>query len=86
MPNSSVSCLFFHAYTWIPSALHYLDIYLDLQIFLCVVFFFFLLDLCAASGMSHLFLSIFSPPSPLLTVFWVFLDINAAYHAGSCLQ
>ncbi|XP_065409290.1 sorbin and SH3 domain-containing protein 1 isoform X4 [Chrysemys picta bellii] len=26
-------CLFFHAYTWIPSALHYLDIYLDLQLF-----------------------------------------------------
>lgn len=33
MPNSSISHLFFHAYTWIPSALHYLDVYLDLQLF-----------------------------------------------------
>lgn len=46
----------------------------------------FLLDFYAATGMSHLFLSIFSPPFPLLTVLWVFLDVNAAYHTGSCLQ
>lgn len=83
MPNSSVSCLFFHAYIWIPSALHYLDIYLDLQLFFC---FFFLLDLYAATGMPHLFLSVFSPPFPLLTILWVFLDVNGAYHTGSCLQ
>lgn len=40
MQNSSVSCLFFHAYIWIPSALHYLDIYLDLQLFFCFFFFY----------------------------------------------
>jgi len=50
------------------------------------LFLFFLLDLRTAPGMSHLFLSIFSPPSPLLTVLWVFVDVNAAHHAGSCLQ
>lgn len=48
--------------------------------------FVFLPDLHAATGMSHLFLSVFSPPFPLLTVLWVFLDVNAAYHTGSCLQ
>ena len=80
MPNSSVSRLFFHAYTWIPSALHYLDVYLDLPLF----FFYwtYVLHLeCPISSCLY-----FPLPPPLLTVLWVFLDVNAAYHAGSCLQ
>lgn len=45
-----------------PSALRYLDIYLDLQLSF-FIFIFFCTGL-TGSGMSHLFLSVFSPPSP----------------------
>lgn len=66
--------------TWIPSALHYLDIYLDLQ-------------LCCFTGLMCCIwivpsLPVFFPfPSPPCWLFCgCFLDVNAAYHAGSSLQ
>lgn len=63
MPNSSVSCLFFHAYIWIPSALHYLDIYLDLQLFFC--FFFFTGLICCNWNAPSLLIYIFPSLPPV---------------------